>query len=233
MLKSLGWDRSILNASAESRNRVFEAARWALPIGWLAAAVGCYGPWIAHKTAALTLAGPDLGEFVKFLPGVIDGSLHVIRQLFYFPIAAVVLSVSLLVGSRCLRYPWPVRAAALLLSLSLSTQLLPPAWSLTSLRATEFRVQSIALLGCWLALAAFWLLGRLSLRWTSLAAAVLMIASALLSTWQYAVVKPAIDAVYGRPSGLGWGFALCLVGLLLGAAASMVLGLIGGGVRRP
>jgi hypothetical protein len=190
-------------------------------------AAGYYGPWIAHPTAALTLSGVDMGEFVKFLPGVLDGTLPAVRQLFYLPPLAVVASVALLIGSGRLCYSWPVRALALLLAVPVSLQLLPPAWSPTSLTMVEFRPQTIALgvcclslfmagLGLWRQLPA-WLAGSLS--------AFLSLAAMGLSSWQLLAVKPALDEVYGTPPSVGWGFFLCLVGLAIVAASSVMLGL--------
>ena len=194
-----------------------------LPLGWVLAAVGYYGAWIAHGTAALTLSGADIGEFVKFLPGVLDGSLQVIRQFFYLPPLAVVVGVALLVGSRELRYPALVRVLALILAVPVSLQLLPPAWSPASLLTAEFRLQTITLIVCWLLLAGFWLWGRLPVRLTGTLAAALALASAVLSAWQYLAVKGAIDAVYGTQPPIGWGFYVCQVGLLLMAAGGLVL----------
>jgi len=203
-------------------------ARLLLPMGWVLAAVGYYGPWIAHPTVALTLSGVDLGEFVKFLPGVLDGSLPMVRQLFYLPPLAVVASVALLIGSRRLSYPWPLRVLALLLAVPVSLQLLPPAWSPSSLITAEFRLQVIALGICWLLLAGFGLWGRLPGWITASLSVLLSLAAVTLSSWQFLEVKPAIDQAYGSQRALapvGWGFFLCLVGLLLVAAGSVLLGL--------
>ena len=204
-------------------------ARLLLPVGWLLAAVGYCGPWIAHTTAALTLTGPDMGEFVKFLPGVQDGSLVVIRQFLYLPPLAVVLGVALLVGSRSLRYCWPLRVVTIALSLPVSLQLLPPAWSPASLVTAEFHLQPIALGICWLSLAGFWVLGRLPIRLAALTSFVLALLAGGLSTWQFLVVRPAIDAVYHMPpahSTIGWGFILCQTGLAVMAAASVTLAVL-------
>lgn len=208
--------------------RLAAFGRYMLPAAWLLATVGCYAPWITHWTAALTLAGPDLAEFVKFLPAVADGTLGVHRHAFYLPIVAVILGVALLVGSPGLRYPTPVRAGAVLLSIPLSTQLLPPAWSPAGLFTREFLLQPVALAFCWLALTSFPLLGRLPLRWTGPVMALLSLIAALLPAQQLAAVKPHLDAVYGRPPALGWGLALSVAGLLLAAIAAMAVALARG-----
>jgi hypothetical protein len=199
--------------------------RLLLPVGWLLAAVGYYGPWIDYSTAALTLSGVDIGEFVKFLPGVLEGSLAVIRQLFYLPPVAIVLSVALLVGSRQLRYPWPFRVLMLGLAIPVSMQLLPPAWSPDSLRTAEFRAQTIALGVCWLALASFWLWGSLPAWLTGSLSASLALAALVLSVWQFGLAKPAIDGVYRTAASFGWGFYLCQAGLASIAVASVWLAL--------
>lgn len=208
-------------------------ARVILPVGWLLAAVGYYGAWVAHQTAALTLSGADMGEFVKFLPGVLDGSQHVVRQLFYLPPVAVVTGVALLVGQSCLRYTVMLRLLALASAVPLSLQVLPPAWSPGSLLSAEFRLQTLSLIACWVLLAGFWLWGRWPLALNASLAAAVALAAAGLAGWQFLAVKPAIDSVYGTPPAIGWGYVCCLAGLammaLSGAAAALHAPGIGSG----
>lgn len=189
--------------------------RMLLPSGWLLAAIGYYGPWIDHATAALTLSGGDMAEFVKFLSAVQDGTVAILRQLFYLPPVAVVIGVAFLIASRRLVYPWPFRLLALALCVPLSLQLLPPAWSPASLFTPEFRLQAVALGVTWLLLAASWLLGRLPAWFSGSLTAVLALGAGLLPAWQLLLVKPHIDAVYGSARALGWGFFLCLTGLAI------------------
>jgi hypothetical protein len=200
-----------------------EVLRWMLPIGWCLAAVGFLGPWVSHPTAALALTGADMAEFVKFLPGVLEGSLRLIRQWFCLPPFAVTASIALLIGSDNLHYAKAVRALGLLLAIPLSLQLLPPAWSPSSLLTAEFRAQTIALGISWLLLASFWLLRRLP-SWLlgSLSAALSSIAL-VLPLWQFLIAKPAIDDVYSTPPGTGWGIFLCLTGLVITTTASVAL----------
>lgn len=197
--------------------------RLLLPLGWALAAIGYYGPWIGHATAALTLTGTDMAEFVKFLPSVVEGTLEVERLLFYLPPLAVVVGVAFLIAEERLDYPWPVRLLAVGLCPPLSLQLLPPAWSPASLATPEFRLQATALGLCWLLLAAFWLLGRLPARFSGLLTAVLALVSAVLPAWQLFVVKPAIDSVYGTAPPVGWGFFVCLAGLACMTLGGLIL----------
>ena len=203
----------------EIREPTVQASRrvpWAvlLPLAWAAAAVGYYGPWIGHEASALVLTGGDMAEFVKFLPEVRDGSLAVMRQYFYLPPAAVVMGVALLVGSRRIGFPSLLRALLLLLAIPVSLQLLPPAWSPASLTTAEFLPQTVALGVLWLSLATFWLWGRVPALLTGLASSALAFGAAGLGTWQFIVVKPAIDAVYGSAPGVGWGLFVCVAGLV-------------------
>ncbi len=202
------------------RKRDLAGAFWRLllPLGWLAASIGVYGPWIAHSTAALTLSGVDMGEFVKFLP-----DLTAIRQLFYLPPFAVVVSVALLIGSRRLGYPRLVQVLGLVLAALVSLQLLPPAWSPSSLLTTEFLLQTIVLGICWLLLAGFWLLGRLPVWVAGSLSAVVSLAALGLTTWQFLAAKPAINEVYGTAPMVGWGFPLCTIGLSIVVLGSLIL----------
>jgi len=219
-----GYPLGAVDRAAEPRDNV-AVVRTLLSAGWVLAALGCYGPWIAHPTAALTLSGVDLGEFVKFLPDVVDGSLKVIRQSFYLPPFAVVVSVALLIGSQQLRFPWYLRALGLILAIPVSLQLLPPAWSPSTLLTAEFRLQTLALALSWLVLAGFWLLGQLPSLLTGAVSAVLSLAAIVLPAWQFLTVKPAIDEVYLVPPAIGWGFPVCMIGLAFMAAGSVTLAL--------
>jgi hypothetical protein len=202
-----------------------DAVRWLLPIGWVLSGVGFLGPWIADPTAALSLSGVDMAEFVKFLPGVLDGSLTLVRQVFYLPPFAVTVGLALLIHSDRLRYHRLLRALGLLLAIPLSLQLLPPAWSPASLMTAEFRAQTVALVICWLLLAGSWLLRRLPAWLPSSVSAALCLVALLLTIWQLLIAKPAIDQVYGRVATGGWGLWLCIAGLAISTVASVYLAL--------
>lgn len=211
-----------INRAARPRRRL-APVRLLLPLGWLLAAAGYFGPWIAHNTAGLTITGVDTGEFVKFLPPVLEGTLPVIRQLLYLPPFAVVVSIALLVGSQRLAFPWIVRLPALLLALPVSLQLLPPAWSPASLPTAEFRLQTIALGVLWLMLAGFWLWRYLPSWLTGSLTAALALVAATLSSWQFLLAKPAIAEVYNQTLRIGWGWVLCMAGLLALVVAGVLL----------
>jgi len=202
--------------------RRLTVVRLLLPAGWILASFGFFGPWIAHRTAGLTLSGVDMGEFVKFLPGALAGGIAVYRQLFYLIPVAVCISIAMLAGSKRLRLPWTVRALAFAIAVPTSLQLLPPAWSPSSLLTPEFGLQTIALGACWLLLVVSWLLADLSPWLTGSLSATVSLAALALPLWQYLTVKPSIDEVYGTPPAFGWGLPICLIGLSSMAVASLV-----------
>jgi hypothetical protein len=211
-----------IDRTARRRGR-FALVRFLLPIGWFLAAIGYFGPWLAHPTAALTLSGVDMGEFVKFLPEVLEGSLSVTRQIFYLPPFAVVAGIALLVGSQDLRYPWLPRLLLLLGAIPVSLQILPPAWSPASLLTSEFRLQTVALVTSWLLLACWWFWTRIAVQLTGSLSAALAFLAAALPAWQLLIVKPSVDKVYGTPPSVGWGFLVCMLGLAIVAAMCILL----------
>lgn len=198
-------------------------ARLLLPLGWALAGIGYYGPWIRHPTAALTVSGVDMGEFVKFLPDVLDGSLSIVRQVFYLPPFALVIGIALMIGSQRLEYPRLLRLAILILAVPTSLQLLPPAWSPATLMTAEFRLQAMGLALCWLLLAGSLLMRQVPLRFTGSLACILALAAAATTAWAYLLIKPSIDHVYATVPAVGWGFAVCQAGLALTALACLAL----------
>jgi hypothetical protein len=177
--------------------------------------IGYLGPWLAHPTAGLTLTGVDIGEFVKFLPGVLDGSVQIHRQAFYVTPFAVVLSMALLAGSHALDYPVGVRAAVVVAGVAASVQLLPPAWSPTSLFSPEFRLQALAVGLLWLLLASYRWFGRLPIWLAALLSGFSAFAALGLTIWQFSTVETAIFQVYATVSPLGWGLPVCMAGLAI------------------
>jgi len=199
------------------------AASYLLAVAWVTAAAGYLGPWVQQPAAGLALSGVDLGEFVKFLPGVRNGSLVLTRQMLYAPAVAVAIGIALLAGARVLRWGRGARAVMLLLALLVSGQLLPPAWSPAALLTAEFRGQTIALVLCWVLLAGCPVWRALPLRVAAFLAALVSAAAAGLSAWQFMLTKPSIDGVYHAAVPIGWGFVLCMVGLIAVTAVCAML----------
>jgi len=193
----------------------------ALLLGWLLTSLGIYGAWLRCQTAALSLSGPDLAEFAKFLPSVQNGLLHLHRQFFHLPAFGLAVGLALLVNSPGLRFSTPARCLLVCLAALESLQLLPPAWSFASLQAAEFRAQVVAVVVCWLMLIFSRVLGRLPLWFTGPVVGMTSILSATLSSGQLRAITPEVSALYGSSPIPGWGFWAAQVGLLMLAAASL------------
>ncbi|MDH7485976.1 MAG: hypothetical protein QHJ81_06830 [Anaerolineae bacterium] len=183
-----------------------------LILALLLALAGYFGPWVAHKAAALVLTGQDMAEFVKFLPEVRAGELRVMRELFYLPLVAGALGLVGLAANRRLRYPRWLRWLLLLLAVPVALSMLPPAWTPRLMLTPEFRLQAAAIGVCLALVVLHPLLRRLPPMLLEAITALLALAAAVVPVWQFLRVRSAIDAVYGRPVTLGWGLWLMPLG---------------------
>ncbi len=207
---------------------------WYLALaGSLLVLVGVWGPWVPHQAAGLVLSGWDLNEYVKFLPGVRAGTTSVIRELFYLPVWSTGLGLALL-AHRPLegQVGWGRRLALMALGLTLVTLVLPPyPFIKTAYQSGELQGQFyLGLLGGLLVL-----LSPLSQRLPDrLLGGLLFLLAGMgggLALWQFVVVRPKIQALYGSTLGVGWG----LIVLALGLGALMTAGVwtLVGGHREP
>ncbi|HNS52573.1 MAG TPA: hypothetical protein PKO09_15510 [Anaerolineae bacterium] len=186
--------------------------------------LGMYGTWLRDTVAALSLNGADLGEFVKFLPAVQGGALHIHRLVFYLPVVALAVSVSLAIASPP-RLPTTARRLAIILALLVSLLLLPPAWSLPSLRTSEFRVQVTMLGACLLLLASSRWISALSPVIRGSLVGLVSISSAVLPAEELRTITPEVTSAYGTAPRIGWGFWAVELGLALVAVWSLVTAL--------
>ena len=233
-----------------------------LPVGALVTFTGYVRPWIDHKAAGLAVLGLDLGELVKFLHPVQQGEIRLWREGFYLPLVAVSVSLSLNAFRRgpahsggadrgkagaggeaslpC--YGWPLRVAFLLLAVVAALNLLPPAWTPRLLLTTEFRMQTVVMIGC-LALAALSPFAALfhaprsvveaedgpgagadrrgfprRTAWTlaffgALVPTALAVSAVLIPLVQFRQILPTLAELYGQPPEIGWGPAAMVAGL--------------------
>ncbi|HIC88855.1 MAG TPA: hypothetical protein EYP04_05590 [Anaerolineae bacterium] len=198
---------------------------WLLLAALIVAALGYWGPWVAHASPALTLLGLDMAEYVKFLPAVQQGRIRLIRELFYLPLAGLSLDLTTLAVGWSQTRHWS-RWGLLLLAVPTALAMLPPAWTPQLLWTPEFRTQTWMIIGCLGAtvLGATSLAGLLpplpsrpGLAWIGwlLALALLNLGAAILPIRQFLQVRQAIAYVYGGHIQLGTGLALTPLGLLM------------------
>jgi len=202
-----------------------------LVLGLALAIMGYFGPWVDHKTAALVLTGQDMGEFVKFLPEVRAGTASMIREFFYLPPFAAALGLILLMPSKRLAYPLPVRAVMLVAVLGLAWAMLPPVWTPQLLVTAEFRKQTGAIVFCLLLLIVHPVLRSLTSRrchepaacpehgrregLTAVALMVLALLGTVPPLWQFFAIREAVNRAYGWPVQVGWGLWVTVLGFLI------------------
>jgi hypothetical protein len=206
------------------RKWVSKKSQIVLVLGLALAIVGYFGPWVDHKTAALVLTGQDMGEFVKFLPEVRAGTAPMIREFFYLPPFAAALGLILLLASKRLAYPLPVRAVMLVAVLGLAWAMLPPVWTPQLLVTAEFRKQTVAIAFCLLLLVVHPVLRPLPLRLTAVALIGLALLGTVLPLWQFFAIREAVNRAYGWPVPVGWGLWVTVLGFLIVVIGAVSVG---------
>lgn len=183
---------------------------WLHLVGLVLAVVGFFGPWVPHKTAALTVTGPELAEFAKFFPQVQGGVVDVIRGLFLTPVTAAAILMGLAASQLAVRPI--VRFAATGLAALLALVALPPYGFYL---APEYRVHLILAIGGVMLVLLTLLARRLPRRVWGFLVALLALVGAIPALWQFVLLRPLIVALYGNGFGLGWGLATCMAGFAL------------------
>jgi hypothetical protein len=194
-------------------------------LGWLLIALGYWGPWVPASAAGLRVLGLDLPEYVKFVAEVRSGQIALTREVFYLPLVALSVSLSLLAHRPELRLPRAARWTLNLLAAPAALAMLPPAWTPPLLVTPEFVKQTAAIAVCLLlALLSYPLLRRLSASAAIIAVGILAAAAVFPPLFSFARLAPALDAIYAASLSPGrglWqmplGFALLLAGALLSA----------------
>ncbi len=191
------------------------ASRFLLPLGlFLTGLGGGFAPWIWRKSVALQLTGPGLAEFVKFLPEIRTGEIHIQRLYFLLPLWVAMLLLPLVVENRRSSLPVWLRWSLRLAIIPLALASLSPVWTPAILMASEFRLQTLlAGLAVGPAIIAPWL------RWLPLKLLVVVLIggglAALILPWQhFNLVQAGISAAYSQPVSLGWGWWLTAAGLV-------------------
>jgi hypothetical protein len=192
-------------------------------LGLILVVVGYFGPWVPHKTAALTVTGWELAEFAKFFPQVQGGTVSIARQLFYLPFVTVCLLLALLAGrsaARAVRLIVPLLLAALLVSVLLPYSVVDAARQALATRARlivdpQYAGQ-LVLVAAGVALTLLIPLAwRLTRRLQSVLIALLALAGAVPPLWQFALLHPLVVALYAVPIGPGWGLIGCAAGYVV------------------
>ena len=192
--------------------------------GWLLAALGYWGAWVWAIPVGLRVPGIDLAEYVKFIAEVRSGQIHLTRELFLLPLAAISLSMSLLAHRRELKFPGVLRWFINLLAVPVALSMLPPAWTPSLLVTPEFVKQTTAMGVCVVAaLLAYPLFRHLPLVAAASVNGVLAVLSIVLPISAFLSVRLPLDTIYGHPVSYGSGPILLAIGLLSVAIAPLLL----------
>jgi hypothetical protein len=192
-------------------------------LGLVLAIVGYFGPWVSHRTAALTVTGWELAEFAKFFPQVQGGTVSIARELFYLPLVTVSLVLAFLASrspARPARWVVPPLLATLLVAALLPYSVVDAARQALATRGPlvvdpQYTGQLVLVaLGVALTLLVP-LARRLPRRLQDVLIALLALAGAIPALWQFALLHPLVVALYAAPVGLGWGLIGCAAGSVL------------------
>jgi len=178
--------------------------------------VGFFGPWIAHKTAALTMTGYELSEFAKFFPQVQSGTVPVRRGLFVMPLLSGIIALSLILNRSHAAFPWRLAATGLLTVVAASV--LPPFQAISD---PQYRLQLALVSGGIVLTAASLLTPRLSDRTRGALLAVLAVMGSVPAARESVLLFPLVSDLHGIAFQPGWGMLTCAAGaaLLLFAGA--------------
>lgn len=195
-----------------------------LAAGLLLLALGYWRAWLPHPSAALTLLGVDLAEFVKFVPEVRSGQIALRREVFFNPLLALAAGLVLLGVLRRPALPRWLRVVMIALAVPCALAMLPPAWTPALLRTPEFRTQMWYILLLLLSVALSPLLQRFlpdRVRGLLFVALAILPLPALLT---YLRLQPALAVLYGQAPALGAGFYLTAAGALaLGVGGALLI----------
>lgn len=191
-----------------------------LLLGLLLTAAGYWGPWVWAEPAGLRVLGLDLAEYVKFVAEVRSGQITVLREVFYLPLLALSLSLSLLAHRPELVFPRLLRWILNLLAVPAALAMLPPAWTPSLLATPEFVRQSMAMAICLAAaVLAYPLLRRLPPGIVTVLLTLLAVAGIILPVAAFTSLVPALDRIYGHGIPIGRGPWQTSLGLTLIAVA--------------
>jgi hypothetical protein len=179
-------------------------------VGSVLILVGFFGPWVAHRTAALTVTGYELSEFAKFFPQVQGGTVPVMRSLFVSPLLATITSLALVI-QRSRNSP-QLRLGGTLLAALLGLIALPP---FQAILEPQYRLQLILVGGGVLMTLLMPLARQLSEDVRGALLLSLTIIGAVPALWQALLLRPLVTALYGTPIWPGWGFVVCTAGFLI------------------
>jgi hypothetical protein len=210
--------------------RGYTVSHWLVGLGLALGIVGYFGPWVGHRTAALTVTGFEMAEFAKFFPQVQGGTLQLTRALFYLPLVTAAILLALAAGrSNVWGARWivsPVVAVLLVVALLPYSAVDGLLQAITAgvpfvLDPQYARQTVLVAVGVLLVLLAT-LAGRIATRAWGVVVALLALSGAVPALFQFVRLRPLVVGLYDGPLGLGWGLVACVTGFVLLLAAGIL-----------
>ncbi len=183
-------------------------------LGFCLAIAGCFGPWIGHRTAALSVTSLELAEFARIFPQVQSGTVAVHRIWFFTPLVVGAVLGGVLVHPPSAG-PVPNRRLRRLLIIPLALIALAALPPYPFLFAAPFRGQLGLAVGGFVAVFLTPLARRLPSRAWGTLVALLALVGILPALWQYALMRPLFVALYGGRVTVGWGVIASTAGFSL------------------
>ncbi len=186
---------------------------WLAPIAFALIFVGYLSVWLPNKVAGLAMLGLEIGEWVKFLPGMRWDAVNnpdplVDRNWFYLP--PIMLSAALLLWStrwRSSGWLWLVR----LLALAAATLALPAIPDILN-HPRESLPRMSWVVACGVVFLLVSVVGDKFGRIPPILITILGLIGAILPTWAYFAMIPIISDYTRETPGVGYGVWLSLVG---------------------
>ncbi|HOT92597.1 MAG TPA: hypothetical protein PLJ78_11440 [Anaerolineae bacterium] len=187
---------------------------------YILALIGYFGPWVGRRAAALAWNAYDLFDLLRLLPEIETGALSVNLQTLRLPLVGLAVLLPLLLSQA--NRGWRIMGALLGMGLALAT--LPPYPEIVTAWYTPgWRVPFWWGIGATLATgAAVWFAPRLGRyrAWLMLAWIAVTGLPAVATLYR---LLPALRSLHAAPVQPGWGFWVCMGGLL-GLALFLISG---------
>ncbi len=180
--------------------------------------------WLPQPVVGLSFIGLEMGEWIKFIPGVQAGNVSADRNLFYLP--PITLGLMLLLWSS--NWPnrrwktWVMRGMAILIALLA----FPAIESLLDEPSDQWFLRliwvSVVVLLALILPVSKWLPGKLIWTGSWSLIAILALIGLVLPSWVYIAVRPFAADIIGAAVGFGPGFWLNGLGHLFILVAAIL-----------
>ncbi len=190
-----------------------------LLLALIAACAGYFGPWVWHPAVVFRYTADDLAAwFVRLMPAVRSGQVLITPELFFLPIWLASIGSALWLGRFVRRRVIRLLAGGLVVYAAIWPMPPYPA-ILDAYRSPEFALSFwVSAAVAAIAIAALTIGKRWPDRLRAPAWLAIGVAGATIAPLHFVRLKPALDALHGRPMSVGWGIGAVVMGFVVVAA---------------